>query len=163
MRDPAINDLDALLDRQKRAWVAGERLTVEQLLNGSAQQLDAERLLDLIYNEVVLREDLGEAPTLEEYAGRYPQLREELQLHFEVHAALRGELLADTRRVTDSDAATIDEPGLAFGPYLEEYEVLAPIGQGGMGVVYKARHRRLRRLVALKMFQPGRVPSPRER
>src|SRR6476646_5677004 len=40
-------------------------------------------------------------------------------------------------------------PGTSLGPY----EILAPIGAGGMGEVYRARDSRLDRTVAIKLCQ----------
>jgi len=48
-------------------------------------------------------------------------------------------------------------PGARLGPY----EVIAPIGAGGMGEVFKARDTRLDRSVAIKVL-PAISTIPRE-
>ena len=41
---------------------------------------------------------------------------------------------------------------LIAGARLGPYEIVAPLGAGGMGTVFKARHRRMKRIVALKVL-----------
>ena len=48
-------------------------------------------------------------------------------------------------------------------PEIPGYEVETLLGHGGMGVVFRARHLRLNRIVALKMALAGAYAGPRER
>ena len=52
---------------------------------------------------------------------------------------------------------------IAAGTRLGPYEILAPIGAGGMGEVYRARDTRLERTVAIKVLPEQSVPSAEAR
>src|ERR1700687_2980595 len=49
---------------------------------------------------------------------------------------------------------------LAAGTRLGPYEIVAPIGAGGMGEVYRARDERLRREVAIKVLPASFSQDP---
>ena len=75
-----------------------------------------------------------------------PSLRREVESFIASHEHGNGSFL-------EQPAAQIKE--LAMGSRLGPYEILARIGAGGMGVVYKARDTRLGRVVALKLLLDG--------
>jgi WD40 repeat protein/tRNA A-37 threonylcarbamoyl transferase component Bud32 len=62
--------------------------------------------------------------------------------------------------------AVSSAPRLEVGPIpltrVADYELLKEIGRGGMGVVFKARHVRLNRIVALKMIRGGALANSDE-
>ena len=52
---------------------------------------------------------------------------------------------------------------LSNGTRLGPYEILAPLGAGGMGEVYRARDTRLNRIIALKVVASDVAADPSRR
>lgn len=71
---------------------------------------------------------------------------------------LAGELVAGGR-ITKFQARAVYQGKLA-GLAIGEYLLLDELGAGGMGRVYKARHRRMERIVAIKLLAASALASP---
>jgi serine/threonine-protein kinase len=91
--------------------------------------------------------------TPEEVCGACPELLPEVRRRWQQMCAVRAELHAlFPTPGPDPDAETTPHPSGHRGaelPQVPGYEVGALLGRGGMGLVYKARHLRLNRFVAL--------------
>jgi WD40 repeat protein len=118
--------------------------------------------LDELATAYLKAQEAGLAPDRQTWLELYPELAAELREFFADHDRL-DRLAAPLRSI-----AVLSNPGLSDYPddfptpprTFGDFTILGALGQGGMGVVWRARQARPDRLVALKMFRAGELASP---
>lgn len=138
---------------QRHQWERGSRVRIEAYLDRYPDLLDDdESALDLIYSEVLLREELGEVVRPDEYLGRFPQYAPRLARQFELHALVTG---------GGRDGGATGPAGAGSPlPDLPGYEIVRWVGAGSWGTVYEARQLSLGRRVAVKVHHAGGRAEP---
>jgi tetratricopeptide (TPR) repeat protein/tRNA A-37 threonylcarbamoyl transferase component Bud32 len=120
---------------------------------------DEQRIWELV-QEVL---DTNKLP--EEVCAECPELLWEIQRRMTQARRVESELEALFPSSDSSSQDAIEARRLPLDgpmPTIPGYEVESVLGHGGMGVVYKARHLKLNRPVALKMMIYGACATPSE-
>ncbi|HYT94778.1 MAG TPA: serine/threonine-protein kinase, partial [Gemmataceae bacterium] len=137
-------------------------------LPSSPPNSSEQSLLEEVLGEYMERLDRGEVVDQEHLLTRYPELAEELRSYFAAGAEIerlrrhgrRGAPTVSRSRAQLESREPAEAPVAEGTPgCVDDYELLEQIGEGGMGVIYKARQLSLSRLVALKMIRAERVGS----
>jgi serine/threonine-protein kinase len=98
----------------------------------------------------------GEQADVDDAARAHPDLGDELRALWAAAQFADAFTRGSRKETAAAPPPTVRPPEKQFG----DFEILEEIGRGGMGVVYKAWQKSLRRVVALKLILRGEYATP---
>lgn len=141
---PPGERMDWIRNDQRDRWQKGLRLPIEAYLTlPPLADADEDLVMDLVYSEFILRQEMNEQPTPEDFVKRFPTLERPLRQLFAVDTALMEAL-------TDLESEPQPPMGELAPSSIGKYAILGVLAEGGQGVVYRALHPTLSKEVVIK-------------